>query len=78
MLSPAIVTKDPHLIKDILITNFNSFRNNEFEISEKFDPLNAVNPFFCKDDEWREGRKVISPMLSQSKVSTFEFLVKNR
>lgn len=67
-LKPAIIPRDPDLIKDILVTNFNSFRNNETQISKKHDPLSATNPFFNQDDEWREGRKAISPMFSQSKV----------
>lgn len=70
MLQPAIMARDPDLIKEILSTNFNSFRNNDFKLSKKYDPLTATNPFFNRDDEWKEGRKAISPMLSQSKVST--------
>lgn len=69
MLRPAIVLRDPDLIKDVLTTNFNSFRNNDANISKRFDPLSATNPFFNEDDEWRDGRKTISPMFSQSKVS---------
>ncbi|XP_055303189.1 cytochrome P450 6B1-like [Sitodiplosis mosellana] len=68
MLQPAILLRDPDLIKDVEITNFNSFRNNDASISKRFDPLSATNPFFNEDDEWREGRKTISPMFSQSKL----------
>lgn len=68
MLKPAILTRDADLIKDILVTNFNSFRNNEMQLSKKYDPLSATNPFFNRDDEWKEGRKAISPMFSQIKV----------
>lgn len=68
MLRPAIVLRDPDLIKDVLITNFNSFRNNDVNISKRFDPLSATNPFVIEDDEWKESRKTISPMFSQSKV----------
>lgn len=60
--------RDPELIKDILVTNFNSFRNNDIAISTKYDQLSAVNPFFKEDDEWRESRRAISPMFSQTKV----------
>lgn len=55
MLQPAIILCDPDLIKDILITNFNHFRNNEFQVSKKHDPLSAISPFFSKDEEWQEG-----------------------
>lgn len=73
MLQPAIMLRDPDLIKDILITNFNNFRNNEFQVSKKHDPLTAISPFFSKDEDWQLGRKAISPMFSQSKVSTTAF-----
>lgn len=69
MLQPAILVRDPNLIKDVLATNFNSFRNNDAVISKRFDPLSATNPFFKEDDEWRESRKTITPMFSQSRVN---------
>lgn len=68
MMRPSIVVRDPDLIKDILITQFDSFRANDFNLSKKYDPLLATNPFFTIDDEWREGRKTILPAFSQSKV----------
>lgn len=71
MLRPAVLLRDPELIKDVVTTNFNSFRNNDVNISKKYDPLSATNPFFNDDDEWREGRKTISPMFSQIKVKIF-------
>lgn len=58
MFQPAIMLRDPDLIKDILITDFNHFRNNEFQVTKKNDPLAAASPFFSKDEEWQEGRKV--------------------
>lgn len=75
MFKPAILTRDPDLIKEVLITNFNSFRNNAFQVSEKYDPLVATSPFLKTDfEEWQEGRKAISPMFSQSKVGAIIYL----
>lgn len=68
MLKPEIVARDPDLIKDILITNFNSFRDNDSKLSKRFDSLLAVDPFFTRDEEWKEGRKQITPIFSSSKV----------
>lgn len=70
-MTPSIVARDPDLIKDILITEFNSFRSNDFKLSRKYDPLLATNPFFVSDDEWREGRKSILPAFSQNKVKKY-------
>lgn len=70
MLKPAILVRDPDLIKDLVTTNFYSFHNNDAVISKRYDSLSATNPFFKGGDEWREARKTISPMFSQSKVNT--------
>ena len=68
MLNPAILARDPDLIKEVLITNFNSFRNNAFQVSEKYDPLAATSPFFARDGDWKLRRKDVSPMFSVSKA----------
>lgn len=78
MLKPAILARDPDLIKDILITNFNSFRDNDNYLSKKHDPLTATNPFFVRDDEWRESRKTLMPAFSQNKVKYFLFHLDKR
>lgn len=64
------MARDPDLVKDVMITKFNSFRENDFRISEKVDPLLNVNPFFSMDEKWKELRKQLSPMFSPSKVGT--------
>lgn len=75
MLKPSIVARDPDFIKDVLITNFNSFRANDIYVSKKNDPLLATNPFFSVDDEWRESRKTILPAFTQSKVKANDLTV---
>lgn len=75
MLRPAVLIRDADLIKDVVSTNFNSFRNNDFNISKKYDALAATNPFFNEDEEWKEGRKTISPMFSQSKVNSLQIII---
>lgn len=70
MLKPHILVRDPDLIKDVIITNFNSFRDNDSNLSKKHDPLTAQNPFFVIDEEWTEKRKTMIPAFSQLKVCT--------
>lgn len=67
-MKPAIIPRDPDLIKDILMKDFNQFHENDANLSRKHDPLIARNPFFSVGDEWREGRKQILPAFSSSKV----------
>lgn len=71
MMERVILVRDPGLVQDMLVTNFNRFRNNRANISKKLDTLTATNPFICEDNEWKEGRKAILPMFSQSKVTMF-------
>lgn len=70
-MRPAIVARDPDLVKDVMITKFNSFRDNDSNVSKIHDPLLSVNPFLNSDDEWKEGRKLITPIFSPSKVSKY-------
>lgn len=67
-MRPSIIARDPDLIKDILTGEFNSFRNNDLKLSKKHDPIMAINPFIMRDDEWKEGRKMILPAFTQSRV----------
>lgn len=68
MLQPAILVRDPDLIKDVLVTEFNKFRDNDFTLSKKQDPLIQVNTFFAKYEGWKESRKRFSPVFSPTKV----------
>lgn len=68
MMQPAIVLRDADLIKDVLMKDFSSFQNNDFILSERFDPLLATNPFFSTDEVWKMSRKTILPAFSPNKV----------
>lgn len=69
------MARDPDLIKDILVTNFNSFRHNDLKLSKKYDPLTAINPYVARDAAWSEGRKIILPVFSPNNVSQMDFFV---
>lgn len=66
--SPAIVLRDPDLIKNVLIRDFDSFHGNDQHISEKLDPLLAVNPFLNVGEKWKRGRNSLVPVFSAAKV----------
>lgn len=71
LLQPAILARDPELIKDVLITKFNSFRANDFKISKIHDPLTVSDPLFVKNDDWTLARRTALPIFSQLKVCIF-------
>lgn len=70
LLRPAIVLRDPELIKDILIKDAYSFNSNEAAsvFDSKKDPLLSWNPFVCSGDKWRRGRNILNPLFTANKV----------
>lgn len=69
MQTPAVVVRDPELVKSVLQTNFNSFRNNGFGVDEINDPVMAQNPFFTKDPhKWKVTRARSGSHLSGRKL----------
>lgn len=67
--TPAIVLRDPDLIKDILIKDYDHFAENDMYVSEKFDPLLRKISFFSPhNDVWKRSRNFLTPALSQTKV----------
>lgn len=65
MNKPAIIIRDPELVRNVLQTNFSSFRDNFVTLSKKNDPLLARSSFFTNDHHlWKEGRNRISNHLS--------------
>lgn len=67
-LEPAIVLRDPELIKDVLIKDFMSFDKNDTFIDGKRDPLLKHNPFFLTGEEWKRSRNLLVPLFTASKV----------
>lgn len=68
ILKPGIVLRDPELIKDVLIKNFNSVHENDVSLSRRYDPLLVANPFLTNEDEWRRNRNVLTVIFSLNKV----------
>lgn len=74
--TPAILIRDLNLVKSILVENFNNFRDNDFKLDEKLDPLMSVNSFFATGDKWKLYRNHLSPLLTAAKVKNIFPLVK--
>lgn len=73
--APAIVLRDPDLVKNVLIRDFDSFHGNDQHISEKLDPLLAVNPFLNVGEKWKRGRNALVPVFSAAKVRKIVLLI---
>ncbi|XP_014469667.1 PREDICTED: cytochrome P450 6j1-like [Dinoponera quadriceps] len=55
--TPALVIREPKLVKTVLQTDFASFSKNLWQIDPHLDCLHTANPFFTCGDTWLIGRK---------------------
>ncbi|XP_014476303.1 PREDICTED: cytochrome P450 6B1-like [Dinoponera quadriceps] len=69
--TPALVIREPELVKTVLQTNFASFSRNVWKIDSHLDRLNAANPFFCYGDTWLIGRKHIGLASTTRNIKIF-------
>lgn len=67
--TPYILLLDASLMKVC-----RKFRNNDFEINHKVDPLMALNPFFLKDEQWKQKRRDTDNALSSNKVNNKNYI----
>ncbi|KAK5643819.1 hypothetical protein RI129_007664 [Pyrocoelia pectoralis] len=68
---PAILLRDPELIKDVLISNFSSFSDNGIDIDGSNDPLIANNPFFTSGSEWKTNRNYVAPSFTTKQMKLY-------
>lgn len=59
--------RDPELIKDVTIKNFDHFVNKYDEFDATTDPLYSRMLSVLKDDSWRDMRSVLTPLFTGSK-----------
>ncbi|CAG9807632.1 unnamed protein product [Chironomus riparius] len=73
---PSLVIKDPEIIKQVLVKDFNNFENHVGG-SDDHDPIGRDNLFLSKDGLWRNLRKKLTPFFTSGKMkSMFPFLDK--
>ncbi|XP_061708231.1 cytochrome P450 6d3-like [Cydia pomonella] len=71
MCVPALMVKDMHIIKTILISEFSSFNSNGFTVDKNADPIAATHPFVLKGEEWKSARAQVTPSLSLAKLKGY-------
>lgn len=72
---PQFIVRDPELIKNVAVKQFDNFVNRRVDINPDIDPLAARNLFFVKDTAWREMRATLSPSFTGSKMRAMLALV---
>ncbi|KAJ8916089.1 hypothetical protein NQ315_004455 [Exocentrus adspersus] len=65
---PTLVVRDPDLIKQMTVKDFDHFTDHRTFIPEESDPLWGKNLFALKGERWREMRAILSPSFTSSKM----------
>lgn len=72
---PTLVLRDPDLIKQIAVKDFEHFLNHRAFIPEECDPLWGKNLFALNNEKWREMRSTLSPSFTSSKIKNMFSLI---
>ncbi|KAH8389959.1 hypothetical protein KR200_004745, partial [Drosophila serrata] len=72
---PALLLRDPELVKNILVKDFGKFCNRYSNSDHKADPLGSQNIFFLKNPAWKEVRLKLSPFFTGNRLKNMFPLV---
>lgn len=75
---PYLMALDPHSIKEVLITNFAYFNDNEVGamMSQTSERFISQNPFFLCSPEWKEVRKELVPGYTSNRIRSYYPIVR--
>lgn len=65
---PALVIREPLMIKSVLIKEFHNFHERYCELDESVDRFGALNLFFVKYDIWKDLRKKLAPTFTNGRL----------
>lgn len=66
---PCLLLRDPEIIKDIMIRNFDHFHDRHFGGCSELDSSGMRNLFAMRNQTWKYLRNKITPTLSKSKLN---------
>uniref|UniRef100_A0A182NA41 Cytochrome P450 n=1 Tax=Anopheles dirus TaxID=7168 RepID=A0A182NA41_9DIPT len=68
IFTPAIMVRDPVLVKNILTRDFDCFANNDFLLDIGQDPLLSHDPFLVTGERWKRARSLLTPSFTGAKI----------
>jgi cytochrome P450 family 9 len=74
-LLPTLVIKDPDLIKQITVKEFDKLVNRRQAVKADADPFWSKNLFASRDERWRDLRSTLSPSFTSSKMRIMYTLI---
>lgn len=76
-IQPALLIRDPKIIKDVFIKEFQSFDHRGMEVDVNADPM-ANNILLQRGEKWKNVRSQLSPAFSSGKMKAmFDVIVKS-
>ncbi|KAG5348096.1 CP9E2 protein, partial [Acromyrmex charruanus] len=66
--TPAVLLRDPELIRDVMVRDFEHFPDHRSFVDESVEPLFGKNIFSLRGDRWKEMRNTLSPSFTASKM----------
>lgn len=78
ILHPIFVIRDPELIKQITVQDFDHFVNHQGNFDTEMDSLLARSLFFSQDQKWKDMRTILTPAFTGNKMRMmFELIRKS-
>jgi cytochrome P450 len=72
---PSLLIRDPDLVKNILVKDFQNFMDRTFSVDDTFDPLFGKNLASLKGQIWRHLRTNLTAAFSSRKIKLMFYLV---
>ncbi|KAF5301548.1 hypothetical protein FQR65_LT08853 [Abscondita terminalis] len=67
MWTPALLIRDPEIVKEVLVKQFNSYEN-WLQVENNVDPILALNPFLIYGSKWKSVRSVLTSQFTSAKM----------
>lgn len=72
---PTVLITDINLIKQIGVTDFDSFHDHTFLVTPDIDPFISKSLINLKGEEWKQMRATLSPVFTSSKMKNMYHLI---
>lgn len=77
LMIPIYVVRDPELIKQLTIQDFDHFVNHQGNFEAEGDSMIARSLFFSRNQQWKDMRSILSPAFTGNKMRMMFELVRD-